>query len=210
MATFQPPRHEANGPVRRFRWSHVGREDIIIEVETANQRCIQMLFGPQFNFNRSGFHGSWFALNSTTVFIRGLRYKGANAKFKHDMIFLKVTNAMVNEWRCTTFPITITQLDNVLPRSWGRLTSLEDIASGVAQQVWIEYAGSSATGSSPATTSSASSSCSDIVSEPEPEGWIEYLSSSSVTGSSTGATVSASSSSSTSSWTWEDFVNRPI
>ena len=160
LPTMFEKRHEALGDVRRFLWAHRGREPIIVEAETSSPNCIQMLFGAEFNFQRSGFHGEWFVLNRTTIFVRGLRYQGVRAQWTHNLIFLRVASAVATTYRCTTFPITITELAETLPSSWGRLSSLEDISSGAAADVWREYISSSGSSSS-ATTSSGSSTPSE-------------------------------------------------
>ena len=146
--------------MRRFQWCHQGREDIIIEKETKHPRSnpIQLVFGAQFNFRQSGFHGEWFDLNKTTVFLREIRYSGQDAQWKHNLIFLLDPSATRRTWRCTSFPIRIVELDAPLPLAWGSLSSLEDIESGRAGQVWREYLDSSA--GSDTSSASMTPSCS--------------------------------------------------
>ena len=177
------PRHVPTCETRRYRVQHHGRQDYMIEVEVADAAAVQMQFGSQFNFQRSGHHGHWQQLNSSTVFLRQIRYKGADAAFKHTLIFFKDTSPgqAPDTWRCTSFPMVMIMIPHGDPPEWSRTTS--EVAD-LTQEAFTEYLLSSST--------SSSSSSSD-----------EHRTSSSTSSSS--ASHASSFVSSETSWTWLDF-----
>jgi hypothetical protein len=174
---LQVQRHECRGPVREFRWSHANRQDITVFVETTQSRSIQMVFGSQFDHQRSGYHGEFDEINRTTIFLRGVRFSGIHATVTLNMTFLKMATSETQQWHCVGQPIIITELDDdhiplphsSLPASSTTLTTLQQryfpttlLALGdlvnSSSSVPSSSASSSSSSSAVATDSTSSSS----------------------------------------------------
>ena len=179
------PRHVPTCETRRYRVEHTGRQDYMIEVEVSDARAVQMQFGSDFNFQRSGYHGHWQQLNSTTVFLRQVRYKGADAVFKHTLIFFKDTSPLCSEdtWRCTSFPMVMTMIPHGPPPEWSRTKAVVADITHEAFAAYIHSSSSSSSSSSAAFTSSIATSS---------------------TSSSSGPSQSSFAATET-SWTWLDY-----
>ena len=200
----RPDRYEARGTVRYYRWEHAGREPILMIVESAGlgrHREVQLVFGHQFGFQRSGFHGSFERFNSTTLFINDVRHLGANARWSHRFTFLLDTD-FVDTWRCVSFPIMITQLPPSMPRAVRDIISSdsqEAVQTAEFQRAFMRFVLSDAndisepgSSASPVSTSEANTSSAS--------------SSSSQTGSSSSLARTGNSSASTRPMTWQDYV----
>ena len=195
------PRHVPTCETRRYRVQHRGRQDYMIEVEVADACAVQMQFGSDFNFQRSGYHGHWQDLNSTTVFLRQVRYKGADADWKHTLIFFKDTSpGHIDTWRCTSFPIVMSMIHGP-PPEWARSNA---VAADLTQELFAEYLRTPPLPSNSKRPPSSSSS--DI---PTPTSYASSSTSSPRVATGTiRATVSESSASvsaTETSWTWLDY-----
>ena len=172
LEELQVKRHEAIGPVRQFRWSHANRQDILVFVETTKSRAIQMIFGSQFDHQQTGYHGDFFELNRTTIFMRGIRYSGIHAEWTHNLTFLKMADSETQQWHCMNHPIIITELDddsNPIPHSSApsSLSSLPSSSSSVP---------SSSASSSSSYSASASASAASSASHPyNSMTWEQYV-----------------------------------
>jgi hypothetical protein len=188
------PRHEASGPVRQFRWSHHGKEDITIYVETSRPRAIQMIFGAEFGHQQSGYHGDFQEINRTTIFMNDVRYLGVHATWAHKFTFLKMATSSTQQWHCVGQPIVITELDAnhiPLPHSSSPAAASSTMLTTLQQRYFppmLALLGESSSASPPLPSSSASASSSSS--------------------SSAVATDSTSSSSSHpyTSMTWEKYI----
>ena len=159
------PRHEASGPVRQFRWSHQGKEDITVYVETSRPRAIQMIFGAEFGHQQSGYHGDFQEINRTTIFMNDVRYLGVHATWAHKFTFLKMATSETQQWHCVGKPIIITELDddhNPLPHSSLPASSITSMLTTLQQRYFptLLALGDSSSASPPLPSSSASASSS--------------------------------------------------
>ena len=189
------PRHEASGPVRTFRWSHHGKEDITVCVETSSPRAIQMIFGAEFGHQQSGYHGDFREINRTTIFMNDVRYLGVHATWGHHLCFLKMATSHSQQWHCVGQPIVITELDAnhmPMPHSSSPAAAPSTMLTTLQQRYFPPMlallGGDSSSASPPLPSSSASASSSSS--------------------SSAVATDSTSSSSSHpyTSMTWEKYI----
>ena len=163
---LQVQRHEARGPVREFRWSHANRQDITVFAETTHSRSIQMVFGSQFDHQRSGYHGEFDEINRTTIFLRGVRFSGIHATVTLNMTFLKMATSETQQWHCVGQPIIITELDDdhiplphsSLPGSSTTLTTLQQRYFPTTLLALGDLVNSSSTVPSSSASSSSSSS----------------------------------------------------
>ena len=161
---LQVQRHECRGPVREFRWSHANRQDITVFVETTQSRSIQMVFGSQFDHQRSGYHGEFDEVNRTTIFLRGVRFSGIHATVTLNMTFLKMALSETQQWHCVGQPIIITELDdNHIPLPHSSLSASSTTLTTLQQRYFpttLLALGDLVNSSSTVPSSSASSSLS--------------------------------------------------
>ena len=159
---LQVQRHECRGPVREFCWSHANRQDITVFVETTQSRSIQMVFGSQFDHQRSGYHGEFDEVNRTTIFLRGVRFSGIHATVTLNMTFLKMALSETQQWHCVGQPIIITELDdNHIPLPHSSLSASSTTLTTLQQRYFpttLLALGDLVNSSSTVPSSSASSS----------------------------------------------------
>lgn len=113
------PRHA--GPVRRYKWCHLGRQDALLEREKIPHGQVNLVMREQ----QSGWHAVCSDLEDEhdTIHLGLFRYCGDLLEYahnwpdlQHDLMFRRVTPASKRGiWDSDTFPIRIFELDDDVP-----------------------------------------------------------------------------------------------